>query len=106
MLSLTGFSAASLLSLHLHVLPSGRVVAHSHPLPGKDSERSHDHSQQEYMALDAAARIFNSGDVFSADGLIFVADCHVLTQTNDQSSPSFTLLLYETGRAPPVSPRT
>ena len=51
---------ASVVGLHLHVLPDGRLVVHSHPVSNRSSQ--HHHSSHEFALLDAAAHIFQ-GDL-------------------------------------------
>ena len=45
--------AAALLSMHLHVLPDGRMIVHSHAVPESDSEGSHTHTDQDYQFIGA-----------------------------------------------------
>jgi len=56
MLSIAGFSAASLVTLHYHILDIGLIVVHSHPLPEGNHNNSHRHSEREYAVLDAASQ--------------------------------------------------
>ena len=59
-LSLGGFSAVSLVTLHYHVLANGQVVAHSHPLPDSNQGSSHKHTRQQYAELDAAGQMLDT----------------------------------------------
>lgn len=104
LLSLTGFSAASLFSLHLHVLPGGRVVIHSHPLPDDNDEHSHNHSQQEYVALEAATRILEAGALIPTDGPPINSDLRGIFYIDDELSLFITLHSLVAKRAPPLSP--
>jgi hypothetical protein len=52
-LSLSGFIAGSLVTLHYHILASGLMVAHSHPLPDDSRRNTHKHSDHEYAVLSA-----------------------------------------------------
>ena len=46
------------INLHLHILPDGRVVAHSHPLTPDDRGRAkHQHLGNEYAVLNALAKL-------------------------------------------------
>ena len=60
LLAVTGFGAALLATLHYHVLADGLVVAHSHPLPDDNHRKTHKHTRQEYVELDAAAQILDT----------------------------------------------
>lgn|GEM_PF-6119302 len=102
-LSLTGFCTASLLSLHLHILPGGRVVAHSHPLPDNGDEHSHDHTQQEYVALGKIAQILEADELSCGGGLLFFADPCGSVRIDPELSLSLTLVSSIEGRAPPLS---
>ncbi len=35
--------------LHLHVLPDGRIIAHSHPVEGRSPAGEHEHSNRDYV---------------------------------------------------------
>ena len=59
-LSIAAFSAASLVTLHYHILPGGFVIAHSHPLPDDNHRNNHEHSRQQYAVLDAASQILDT----------------------------------------------
>jgi len=60
MLSVGGFSAASLVTLHYHVLADGFVTVHSHPLPDDNQRNTHKHSEQQYAELDAVNRMLET----------------------------------------------
>ena len=47
------FMAATLLSMHVHVLPDGRMITHSHAVPESGSEGSHTHTDQDYQFIGA-----------------------------------------------------
>jgi hypothetical protein len=104
MLSLMGFSAASLLSLHIHVLPNGRVVAHSHPHSDDDSEHQHHHTAQEFVVLQVAGRTLETGGIISVGELtIEFQPRGAITCYVDLSAFAAPVPLV-TGRAPPLSP--
>ena len=52
---------ASVVGLHLHVLPDGRLVVHSHPVSNRSSQ--HHHSSHEFALLDAATHHLFYGDL-------------------------------------------
>ena len=62
-LSITGFIAASVICLHLHILPDGRVVVHSHPVH-KDEENGsrHQHTADQYAILTALGNLLQGYD--------------------------------------------
>lgn len=52
LLALSLFGCAAVVGLHLHVLPDGRVVAHSHPTESNEKRSGqHTHSGQEYTRI-------------------------------------------------------
>jgi len=58
LLSLSAFQFTYLANLHLHILPDGRVVTHSHPTTHDDNDNgAHHHSQYEYAFLNAMGKI-------------------------------------------------
>jgi len=64
-LSIGGFIAASVICLHLHVLPDGRVVVHSHPLhKDEDNGSKHQHTAHQYAILTALGNLLQ-GYAFS-----------------------------------------
>ena len=62
-LSTVGFIAASVICLHLHVLPDGRVVVHNHPVH-KDEENGskHQHTADQYAILTALGNLLQGYD--------------------------------------------
>lgn len=55
--AISGLSIAATANLHLHVLPDGRIVVHSHPGSGERNSGRHDHSSSDYLAWGAFAKI-------------------------------------------------
>ena len=47
------FIAVIPLSMHLHELPDGRMIVHSHAVPDTDSGGHHTHSDQDYQVIGA-----------------------------------------------------
>ena len=47
------FIAVIPLSMHLHELPDGRMIVHSHAVPETDSGGNHTHSDQDYQVIRA-----------------------------------------------------
>ena len=55
------FDTAYVLGLHIHVLPDGRVVTHSHPIDrSEESGSQHQHSDYEYAVLTASGRVIQA----------------------------------------------
>ena len=63
--NLVGFGAACVSTLHVHALPDGRLVAHSHPMPYGEGGHKHGHSQQEYAAVQAVSKVLDTGGITS-----------------------------------------
>ena len=58
MVSLITFVFAIYFYAHLHVLPDGRIVVHSHAMPkGGSANRSHTHTALELLVLDQLSTI-------------------------------------------------
>jgi hypothetical protein len=47
------FIAVVPMSMHLHELPDGRMIVHSHAVPESDSGGNHTHSDQDYQVIGA-----------------------------------------------------
>jgi hypothetical protein len=106
MVTLVGYGAASLSTLHIHVLPDGRLVVHSHPLPDDEGRHEHGHTQQEYVAIQAATRALETGGLISDDeALIEFPVCGISEVGGEQPLPA-TLVSAASGRAPPESPQS
>lgn len=101
-LSVAIFDTAYVLGLHLHVLPDGRVVAHSHPVDrSEESGSQHQHTKQDYAVLSVFGRLlevhaFAAG--WSAICVESVGSCIVLSHENVIST--FAALEVDK-RAPP-----
>lgn len=63
--SLVGFGGATLSTLHVHIMPDGRIVAHSHPLPDGDGKHEHRHSQQECETIQCSLRALEIGGLIA-----------------------------------------
>ena len=53
------FIAVIPMSMHLHELPDGRMIVHSHAVPDTDSEGNHSHSDQDYQVIGAIGNSIN-----------------------------------------------
>ena len=59
LISLVGYMAAAITSLHLHVLPDGRIFVHSHATENtSDSNRGHSHSDKDYQFINHYSSLF------------------------------------------------
>jgi len=102
-LAIIGFKATSLITLHIHILPDGRVVAHSHPLPGnQDDDSKHKHTPHEYVILNAVVHSYQADDLSSFG--IQVAIKRLCTQVEDGQINPIVCLFFSshTKRAPPL----
>ena len=106
-LSIAGFSAASLVSLHIHVLPDGRVVSHSHSHSDTDDRtgRDHGHNQREYTVLSAVTH-FLSKITFAAvcTRVLFYELYDIVIVGSDFYLP-YSIVRDITERSPPSLPR-
>jgi hypothetical protein len=62
LLSLLGYGYSAVATMHIHVLPDGRIVVHSHPTTndaGGEGE-SHSHSDSELSFLAQVSRLFDN----------------------------------------------
>ena len=60
-LAIASFSVASVLSLHLHILPDGRAVVHSHPFKKDRGEGArHHHTDHDYAVISVLAKVLLS----------------------------------------------
>jgi len=56
-LAIATFVTANVHGLHVHVLPEGREVVHSHPVDGDEEGGSrHQHTEHDYAVLSALAK--------------------------------------------------
>jgi len=108
-LILFAFTMVTLLgsfSLHLHRLPDGQVVVHSHSnqLNGKDqsnqNQTGHDHSNTEFLGFSQSTVLCNETELDLFSGIIY-PDPSLLKQY--KSIPVRLLFLYSctSHRAPP-----
>ena len=106
-LSIAGFSAASLVSLHLHILPDGRVVVHSHSHSdtGNKTGRHHNHTQREYTVLSAVNHALSKFTLLTVDvPVLFYTIWYIIPFGIDFYLP-FSFIRNVTGRSPPSLPR-
>ena len=62
--SIAGFITVSVISIHLHVLPDGRIVAHSHQTDrGEENDSKHEHTPNQYAILTALGNLFQGYDL-------------------------------------------
>ena len=81
---------------HMHILPSGEIIIHAHPI--QSSEKSHSHSAFELLALDAE----ESEPVGIFNFTLFFVD-HLLSVLQTPCEQKIEALLFFSlkGRAPP-----
>ncbi|MFH1688278.1 MAG: hypothetical protein ABIE70_12255 [bacterium] len=105
-IAIAAFNAAFYTGLHLHVLPDGRTVVHSHPVNrNEEGENRHQHSEQEYVVLASLAKLLLTDEpvldsdvprlepVFSPleSSTDIVNSLFFASQQDERSPPSITL---------------
>jgi len=101
-LSIASFNIACAIGLHLHMLPNGRVVVHSHPVQkDKDGATGHQHSSDESAVLNACSKLLQSDDpIITLTHVSFLPSPHWLEfRSDDARSPSEVESVNK--RAPP-----
>ena len=100
-LSVVGFAAASLVTLHCHILGDGYIIVHSHPLRGDSHRNTHSHSDQQYLELNAASQILETIIIPPAlDGILALPFfCNAVFDS--ASTPASATASYHPQRAPP-----
>ena len=77
LLSLIGFIIATLISLHIHILPDGRAIVHSHPSGNEHSENSqnkqHSHTNSDYLFINHYTSLLNNAIIIVFIFLFFYA---------------------------------
>ena len=100
-LSIAGFSAASLVTLHYHVLANGLVVVHSHPLPDNNHRNTHKHSRQQYAELNAASQVLQTMVLVPVLDLAVAEYSCGKVSLDPVSIPVFEATWYISKRGPP-----
>ena len=66
-LSIAAFNLAHYLNLHLHVLPDGHKVVHSHPMKGQErTPDGHHHTEHEYVVISGMGKTLLADKPFFA----------------------------------------
>lgn len=105
--SIAGFSAVSLISLHLHFLPDGRVVAHSHSHSdtGNRTGGDHDHTQQEYTVIGAVAHFLSKFTLATITASVLFYTVWEIVNPDIDFYRSDAFVWDIAGRSPPSFPR-
>jgi len=96
--------AASVLGLHAHVLPDGRMVVHWHPVDkGVRGKTNHQHSGHEYTVLANLGHLTpgNPSTVVTASPL--VTSCVHRLEVADHNAGSQTACCSPNKRSPPAT---
>ena len=100
-LSLGGFNAATLITLHCHFLADGHAIVHSHSLPDNNRRTPHNHTQREYAELDAACLLLDTMVVEAVlDSEVAFCSCGKITPDSVFLPPS-DLVRQTSARSPP-----
>ncbi len=102
MLSVCGFSVASLITLHYHVFADGLVVAHSHPIPDDNQRNTHKHSRQQCAELDAANQILDKLVSAQVLDLLLERHCYTNISFDPVSIPASVPAWHIFKRGPPT----
>lgn len=102
--SLVGYGVSSLLNLHIHVLPDGTIVAHSHPIPDEEGGHKHKHSHKEFEAIKAAVNALTTGGLTSHCCLQESIDSSSYNHAYIESPDFCSSIPTSSERSPPVSP--
>ncbi len=106
-LALTGFIGASIISMHIHILPDGRVIVHSHATEssssGESNGGSHSHTGKEYMLIHSVSRIFDKLIMAVVFLFLIIWVVALIQNIFNISGYSEPFLTYYSNRAPPLS---
>ena len=95
------FYTATVLSLHVHITPDGRMVAHSHPV-SSENRQSHRHTSREFLMLDHAVRSEGVISKYIVDGFVLIDRPAESTPPDNEPLPVTAILPCWSGRAPPA----
>ena len=104
-LALAGWCAGTIVSMHLHVMPDGRVIVHSHPHDDDTSnpaKQHHSHDQKNYLLYGHVSTLLDKVTVILLFVWFMLASLAVF---NSASSVSFRVSRFSrshAGRAPPA----
>ncbi len=97
-----GYQVATLSSLHLHLLPDGTIVVHSHATRHTGSSGKHQHTDNEYFTLNALTRSLDQGFELTVCDFEYVPKVEIFSDTivaGEFTSRSVDCL---SNRAPPL----
>lgn len=79
------FQTAYISNLHVHVLPDGRIVAHSHPVERDSKSGSgHQHLQYEYSYLNALGKLLQADITTFSAAALYLVWTQPKAETHDQ----------------------
>ncbi len=105
-LSLTGFISSNFYSIHMHVLPDGRVVVHSHPVGHDDAEESkdhrhHSHTKKEYIIYGIYSHALYKATLSLNNALIIFVIVIFISFLSGKVDLSRNIYFDNSNRAPP-----
>ncbi len=84
-ITLALFQLAYVSNLHVHVLPDGRVVVHSHPVErDSNSGSGHKHSQNEHAFLNALGKLLQADISDHSPAPVCLVSIQLRTDSSDQ----------------------
>lgn len=91
--------------IHIHILPDGRIIEHSHPVKNhKDSnDLTHSHTPEEFFLLAVIYNLFNNSLPCSIS-FVFYSDnplTYIISKSDDYTTQSFQNNNFT--RAPPLT---
>lgn len=102
-LAIVIFITANVLGLHLHVLPDGRVVVHSHPVDGGDEGKSrHQHTEHEYAVLSALRRPLQVHSLEAGCSTVGIEPVSPLIERSVANVISPGVARSDSNRSPPI----
>ena len=102
-LAIVIFITANVLGLHLHVLPDGRVVVHSHPVDGGDEGKSqHQHTEHEYAVLSALGGPLQVHSLEAGWSMVCIEPVSPLIEFSGESVISPVVARSDSNRSPPI----
>lgn len=96
------FNTAYVSSFHLHVLPNGRVVVHSHPVDGDEENGSrHQHTGHEYVILSALGSLLQVDHVAIDWSPVYIEPVTSLVEFSDENDIACLVARSINKRGPP-----
>nr|MBN2277282.1 hypothetical protein [candidate division Zixibacteria bacterium] len=101
LIAITGLCYLPFSNLHLHTLPDGRIIVHSHAYPDHNSNGRHNHSHQEFTLYQTLAHIYEIDAQVCIRSLPFDLIALDLLDNFDETVCPDVYISRDTERAPP-----